>query len=256
MSGTRCIGFRRSYANITIIILVVIRRPVFHLKLSSTPQVCPYVTGQMLRLRYESNRLVQSTGFEDCILIITITIRVIIHRPVFHLKQDVSETGFSLRLQVKPPQLGPVARTRHCLRTPAATPTGSMKSTQHKPPIRVNIYHTLNLHTCCWIFCHTKCVLWMASSNAFFKSNEITWGSETMSEMLSHLVPYWNFLLQILYVWVELSWYYDRRSVGLSVLVSGTPLKPMTRFFLFLSFAGQVLCSSSWGGLSDERTDL
>jgi hypothetical protein len=27
----------------------------------------------------------------------------------------------------------------------------------------------------------------------------------------------------------------DRRSVGLSVLVSGTPLGPMTRFFFFLS---------------------
>jgi putative component of membrane protein insertase Oxa1/YidC/SpoIIIJ protein YidD len=34
--------------------------------------------------------------------------------------------------------------------------------------------------------------------------------------------------------WVELSWVgFDRRSVGLSVLVSGTPLGPMTRFYFF-----------------------
>jgi hypothetical protein len=30
----------------------------------------------------------------------------------------------------------------------------------------------------------------------------------------------------------------------------------MTRFFFSLSFAGQLLCSSSWGALSDERTGL
>jgi hypothetical protein len=54
--------------------------------------------------------------------------------------------------------------------------------------------------------------------------------------------------------WVELSWRCDRRSVGLSVLVSNTPLGPMTRFFFFLSFAGQLVCSSSSGALSDEKS--
>jgi hypothetical protein len=54
----------------------------------------------------------------------------------------------------------------------------------------------------------------------------------------------------------ELSLCCYRRSVGLSVLVSGTPLGPMTRFFFFLSFAGQLLCSSTWGALSDEKTGL
>jgi hypothetical protein len=47
-------------------------------------------------------------------------------------------------------------------------------------------------------------------------------------------------------MWVELSWCYDRWLVGLSVLVS--------QIFLFPFFAGQLLCSSSWGVLSDERT--
>jgi hypothetical protein len=55
---------------------------------------------------------------------------------------------------------------------------------------------------------------------------------------------------------VEMSWCYDRRLVGLSVLVSGTSLGPMTRGFVFLSFAGQLLCSLSWGALYDERTGL
>jgi hypothetical protein len=53
-----------------------------------------------------------------------------------------------------------------------------------------------------------------------------------------------------------LSWCYDRRSVGLSVLMSGTPLGYMNRSLFFPSFAGQLLCSSSWGVLSDERTCL
>jgi hypothetical protein len=33
--------------------------------------------------------------------------------------------------------------------------------------------------------------------------------------------------------WTLVSWCFDRRSVGLSVLVSGTPLAPMTRFYFF-----------------------
>jgi hypothetical protein len=30
----------------------------------------------------------------------------IIHRPVFYIKHDVSKTGFCLRLQIEPTQLG------------------------------------------------------------------------------------------------------------------------------------------------------
>jgi hypothetical protein len=45
------------------------------------------------------------------------------------------------------------------------------------------------------------------------------------------------------------------QSVSQYVLVSGTT-GPMTRFYFFLSFAGKLLCSSSWGAPSDERTGL
>jgi hypothetical protein len=44
----------------------------------------------------------------------------------------------------------------------------------------------------------------------------------------------------------HIPWCCDRHAVGLSVLVSGTPLGSVTRFFFCLSFAGQLLCSSSW----------
>jgi hypothetical protein len=45
----------------------------------------------------------------------------IINRPVFYLKHNVSETGFSLRLQVEPTQLGPIDRASPYLRRPAPT---------------------------------------------------------------------------------------------------------------------------------------
>jgi hypothetical protein len=43
------------------------------------------------------------------------------------------------------------------------------------------------------------------------------------------------------------------QSVSQCLLVSGPKV---TRFYFFLNFAGQLLCSSSWGALSDERTGL
>jgi hypothetical protein len=43
-------------------ILDIINRPVFYLKLNSTLQVCPYLTGNTLRLRYEPNRLMLFIG--------------------------------------------------------------------------------------------------------------------------------------------------------------------------------------------------
>jgi hypothetical protein len=50
------------YINITITIVDIIHRPVFYLKLNSTLQVCPYLTGNILRLRYESNSFMLSIG--------------------------------------------------------------------------------------------------------------------------------------------------------------------------------------------------
>jgi hypothetical protein len=61
---------------------------------------------------------------------IIITILDIINRPVFHLKHHVSETGFCLRLQVEPTQLGSTDRAILCLWTPARTPVGFIKPTQ------------------------------------------------------------------------------------------------------------------------------
>jgi hypothetical protein len=48
-----------------------------------------------------------STGLWRWYINITITILDIIHRPVFYLKDNVSETGFSFRPQVEPTNLGP-----------------------------------------------------------------------------------------------------------------------------------------------------
>jgi hypothetical protein len=48
----------------------------------------------------------------------------------------------------------------------------------------------------------------------------------------------------------------DGQSVSQYVLVSGTPSGPKTRFYFLLSFAGKLLCSSTWGALSDDRTGL
>jgi hypothetical protein len=49
---------------------------------------------------------------------ITITVFDIIHRQVFYLQHDVSETEFCLHLHVEPTQLGPRDRAGLCLRTP------------------------------------------------------------------------------------------------------------------------------------------
>jgi hypothetical protein len=47
--------------------------------------------------------------------------------------------------------------------------------------------------------------------------------------------------------------YYAQRSVGQSVLVSGTHLGRVTNFFNYLNTVTALLM---WGALSDERTDL
>jgi hypothetical protein len=59
----------------------------------------------------------------------------------------------------------------------------------------------------------------------------------------------WRFPL----IFHELSWCYGPRLVGLSVLVSGTP---WPNFIFPFLLPDKLLCSSSWGALSDERTDL
>jgi hypothetical protein len=58
------------------------------------------------RLRMHQELATATRGRVQLVYNITITILDIIYRPVFYLKHDVSETGFCLRLQVKPIQLG------------------------------------------------------------------------------------------------------------------------------------------------------
>jgi hypothetical protein len=77
----------------------------------------------------------------------TVTFLDSIHCPIFYLKHDVSETGLCLCLQVEPTQLGQSDRASFCLWTPEMTPKGFIKPKQQEPTIRVNIFHTLNLHT-------------------------------------------------------------------------------------------------------------
>jgi hypothetical protein len=69
----------------TIVILDIIHRPVFYLKLNSTLNI--------LRLRYKPNRLMQSIGLLRRYINITITILVSIHRPGFYSIDDFSQTG-------------------------------------------------------------------------------------------------------------------------------------------------------------------
>jgi hypothetical protein len=87
------------------------RHCVFYLELNSTL----YLTGNTLRLHYEPNRSMLSIGSWRWYINITITILDIMHRPVFYLKHDVSETGFCLRLQVEPTQLCAIAKASLCL---------------------------------------------------------------------------------------------------------------------------------------------
>jgi hypothetical protein len=55
---------------------------------------------------------------DDVILLdTTITILDVIHRPVFYLKHDVSETEFCLCLQVRTTEIGRIEKAELCLRT-------------------------------------------------------------------------------------------------------------------------------------------
>jgi hypothetical protein len=107
-------GLWRWYINITITILANIHRPVFSCsKLTSTLQVCPYLRGNTLCLRYVPNRVMLSIGLWRWYSNTTITILGIIHRPVFYLRHDASETGFCLHLQK-----ALIEAASHRLRTP------------------------------------------------------------------------------------------------------------------------------------------
>jgi hypothetical protein len=56
------------------------------------------------------------TSIETIYSCITITSLDIIHRPIFYLKHNISETGFCPRFQEETTQMGPVYRASLCLR--------------------------------------------------------------------------------------------------------------------------------------------
>jgi hypothetical protein len=56
-----------------------------------------------------------SIGLWRLYINITIIILDIIHRPVFYLKQDISETTFCPRPQTEPSNLGQINRASLCL---------------------------------------------------------------------------------------------------------------------------------------------
>jgi hypothetical protein len=78
---------------------------------------CPYLTGNSLSLCYDPNRLMLSIGLWRLYINITIRIVNFIHRPVFCLKHNVSETGSCPRLQMVPTELGSIDGPSPCLRT-------------------------------------------------------------------------------------------------------------------------------------------
>jgi hypothetical protein len=63
------------------------------------------------------NFLLRYIGLWRWYINININIMDIIHRLVFNLKHDVSETGFCLRSQVEPTQFGPTDEASFCLRS-------------------------------------------------------------------------------------------------------------------------------------------
>jgi hypothetical protein len=62
--------------------LDIIHGSVLYLKLNSTLWVCPYLTGNTLRLYYEPNRFMISISLWRWYINISITILDIIHRPI------------------------------------------------------------------------------------------------------------------------------------------------------------------------------
>jgi hypothetical protein len=71
--------------------------------------------------------------------------------PVYISKHNVSETGFSLRLQVKSTQLGPIDRASPYLRTPVQAPRKGIQakhSINHLRELRQNIKILKTLYMC------------------------------------------------------------------------------------------------------------
>jgi hypothetical protein len=79
------IGLWRWYINMIITIMDIIHRPVFYLDIISTLYICPYITGNTLRLRYKPNRSVLPICLWRGYINITVIILDIFNRSVFYL---------------------------------------------------------------------------------------------------------------------------------------------------------------------------
>jgi hypothetical protein len=90
-------------------ILDIIYNSVLYLKLHPTLYVCPYLTGNTLRLRYGPERIMLYIGLSRQYINKIITILDIIHRPVFYLKLSSYVcsylTGNTVRLRYGPNRL-------------------------------------------------------------------------------------------------------------------------------------------------------
>jgi hypothetical protein len=121
----------------------------------------------------------------------------------FISKHNVSETGFCLRLQVKPTQLGPIDRISPYLRTPVPTQDGVYEprsfvvllyySLTHSPLL----FYTLVLSMCIYRYlfsCNYVCVLKIIKITNFLNSYIILFN--TFSQYLADFLLYhWNHLL-------------------------------------------------------------
>jgi hypothetical protein len=80
---------------------------VMNLKLSANSPQCSVRNSSKDKRKIGVNNIYR---FVAGYINIIIKILDIIHNNVFYLKHKVSETGFCLRLQVEPTQLGPIER--------------------------------------------------------------------------------------------------------------------------------------------------
>jgi hypothetical protein len=77
---------------------------------TATTRMLPYIVVRQTQI------VIVSISLWRWYINITIAFLDIIHRPLFYLKHDVSETVFCFLLEVVPNQMSPIERSSHCLR--------------------------------------------------------------------------------------------------------------------------------------------
>jgi hypothetical protein len=97
---------------VIVITLICLPLVVIIIELHTKRTILHLVNIQLYLIQFQFNKLcprmeISMPAYHQVLvahsfLYVTITILHIIHRPVFYLKLNVSETGFCLRLQVEP----------------------------------------------------------------------------------------------------------------------------------------------------------